>query len=382
MWTIHEPGPPAASTQRTLRADRRASPCRRWSCWPPSRSTCSSTPPWSVTSAGCRWPRSPSAAASCRSRPGSARVLAYGTTGRAARRFGAGDRAAAVAEGVQASWLALAAGVALALLAQVVAGPLTRRAGRRPGDRRRPPPSWLRIAALGAPGLLLALGRQRLDARRAGHPPTAASTCSAPTCSPPCSARCWSTRPGWAWPARRSPTSIAQTLRRPAVPAGAGRRAGRRCGPRPAVIAPAARARPGPADPRRRLPGLLPVRRPRWRPASASRRSAPTRSPCSCGSSARSRWTRWRSPRSRWSAPRWAPATAPAARDARPPGRPCSAAVCGVAFAALIAGRRRRACRGWFSDDPAVHDAGDDRLAVVRRRCCRWPAWCSPSTAC
>src|SRR3954466_10181098 len=35
-------------------------------------------------------------------------LMAYGTTGRAARRFGAGDRAGAVAEGVQASWLALA----------------------------------------------------------------------------------------------------------------------------------------------------------------------------------------------------------------------------------------------------------------------------------
>ena len=36
-------------------------------------------------------------------------LLAYGTTGRAARRFGAGDRAGAVAEGVQASWVALTA---------------------------------------------------------------------------------------------------------------------------------------------------------------------------------------------------------------------------------------------------------------------------------
>src|ERR1700760_4611041 len=34
-------------------------------------------------------------------------VLAYGTTGRAARFFGAGKRDEAVAEGVQASWLAL-----------------------------------------------------------------------------------------------------------------------------------------------------------------------------------------------------------------------------------------------------------------------------------
>ncbi|MCM0678693.1 MATE family efflux transporter, partial [Micromonospora phytophila] len=38
-------------------------------------------------------------------------VVAYGTTGRSARRFGAGDRASAVAEGVQASWLALGVGV-------------------------------------------------------------------------------------------------------------------------------------------------------------------------------------------------------------------------------------------------------------------------------
>src|SRR5688572_845279 len=50
-------------------------------------------------------------------------VMAYGTTGRSARRFGAGDRAAAVAEGVQASWLAFGVGLALAVGAQVAAGP-------------------------------------------------------------------------------------------------------------------------------------------------------------------------------------------------------------------------------------------------------------------
>src|ERR671920_1705135 len=53
-------------------------------------------------------------------------LMAYGTTGRAARRFGAGDRTAAVAEGVQASWLALATGALLVLLAQLFADPLTR----------------------------------------------------------------------------------------------------------------------------------------------------------------------------------------------------------------------------------------------------------------
>ena len=50
-------------------------------------------------------------------------LMAYGTTGRAARRFGAGDRSAAVSEGVQASWLALGTGVLLALVVQVVAAP-------------------------------------------------------------------------------------------------------------------------------------------------------------------------------------------------------------------------------------------------------------------
>lgn len=82
-------------------------------------------------------------------------LMAYGTTGRAARRFGAGDRPAAVLEGVQTSWLALTGGVVLALLAQVGAGPL---ASVLAGDATtaHAAAGWLRIAALGAPGLLLA----------------------------------------------------------------------------------------------------------------------------------------------------------------------------------------------------------------------------------
>ncbi|MEV0395629.1 MATE family efflux transporter [Polymorphospora rubra] len=82
-------------------------------------------------------------------------VMAYGTTGRAARRYGAGDRAAAVAEGVQASWLALAVGVAVALAMQVVAGPLAH-AVAGGGEVADAAAQWMRIAALGAPGLLLA----------------------------------------------------------------------------------------------------------------------------------------------------------------------------------------------------------------------------------
>jgi putative MATE family efflux protein len=82
-------------------------------------------------------------------------LMAYGTTGRSARRFGAGDRQAAVVEGVQASWLALGLGVLLALLAQAGAEPLCQALAGDPTTAAAAA-GWLRIAALGAPGLLLA----------------------------------------------------------------------------------------------------------------------------------------------------------------------------------------------------------------------------------
>jgi putative MATE family efflux protein len=82
-------------------------------------------------------------------------LMAYGTTGRAARRFGAGDRTAAVAEGVQASWLALCTGGLLVLLAQIFADPLTRVLAADPAAAEAAA-GWLRIASFGAPGLLLA----------------------------------------------------------------------------------------------------------------------------------------------------------------------------------------------------------------------------------
>jgi Na+-driven multidrug efflux pump len=50
--------------------------------------------------------------------------LSYGTTARAARYFGADDRAAAVREGVQATWLALGLGAMIAVLVQAAALPL------------------------------------------------------------------------------------------------------------------------------------------------------------------------------------------------------------------------------------------------------------------
>ncbi len=84
-------------------------------------------------------------------------ILAYGTTGRAARRFGAGQRSQAVAEGVQASWLALGVGLLVAVGMQVLAEPLSRAlAGDNPAIWQDAA-SWLRVAALGAPGLMLAV---------------------------------------------------------------------------------------------------------------------------------------------------------------------------------------------------------------------------------
>lgn len=50
--------------------------------------------------------------------------LSYGTTARSSRLYGAGKRSAAVAEGVQATWVALAVGCAIAVLVWLLAQPL------------------------------------------------------------------------------------------------------------------------------------------------------------------------------------------------------------------------------------------------------------------
>lgn len=86
-------------------------------------------------------------------------VLAYGTTARAARRFGAGDRQGAVAEGVQGTWIALAAGLAMVALVQFLAGPLA----SLMGDDAAVAASaerWLRVAVFGAPFLLVTASGQ------------------------------------------------------------------------------------------------------------------------------------------------------------------------------------------------------------------------------
>jgi putative MATE family efflux protein len=81
--------------------------------------------------------------------------LAYGTTARAARRAGAGDRPGAVAEGVQATWLALLLGLLVIAVFEVLAGPLTRLMAGGAGPVASAGERWLRIACLGAPLLLV-----------------------------------------------------------------------------------------------------------------------------------------------------------------------------------------------------------------------------------
>ena len=81
--------------------------------------------------------------------------LAYGTTARAARRAGAGDRAGAVAEGVQATWLALALGVVVVVLLEALAGPLSRALAGGAGPVATAGAHWLRTACLGVPFLLV-----------------------------------------------------------------------------------------------------------------------------------------------------------------------------------------------------------------------------------
>ena len=96
--------------------------------------------------------------------------LSYGTTARTARLHGAGRRADAVAEGVQATWLAITIGVVLIGVGQLLARPVADvLAG--PGDVADAAVSWLRIALLGTPCVLVTMAgngwmRGVQDARR------------------------------------------------------------------------------------------------------------------------------------------------------------------------------------------------------------------------
>jgi MATE family, multidrug efflux pump len=90
--------------------------------------------------------------------------LSYGTTARAARHFGAQDRGSAVAEGVQATWLALGLGALIVVVVQAAAVPLVSAiSGTQPGGLAGAETiasaalSWLRIAILGAPAILVSM---------------------------------------------------------------------------------------------------------------------------------------------------------------------------------------------------------------------------------
>jgi putative MATE family efflux protein len=82
--------------------------------------------------------------------------LSYGTTARAARLHGAGRRGDAVGEGVQATWLALAVGLLVLGVGQLVARPVAVALGDG-GAIAEAATSWLRVALFGAPMVLVTL---------------------------------------------------------------------------------------------------------------------------------------------------------------------------------------------------------------------------------
>lgn len=85
--------------------------------------------------------------------------LSYGTTARAARKFGAGDRTGAVAEGIQASWVAVAVGSVLAVAVYVSAAPVTGWLTGGSGYVADEAAQWLRVTSLSViPALLTMAG--------------------------------------------------------------------------------------------------------------------------------------------------------------------------------------------------------------------------------
>nr|WP_233544009.1 MATE family efflux transporter [Salinisphaera sp. Q1T1-3] len=82
--------------------------------------------------------------------------LSYGTTARTSRLYGANRRAEAVAEGTQASWLAVAVGLLVVLLGEFFAHDLSMLLAGK-SDVAAASAEWLRIALLGAPAILVTL---------------------------------------------------------------------------------------------------------------------------------------------------------------------------------------------------------------------------------
>jgi putative MATE family efflux protein len=82
--------------------------------------------------------------------------LSYGTTARAARFYGSGDRDAAVREGVQATWLAVGLGLLIIAVVEAAAVPMVAAISGDAAIADAALP-WLRIAILGAPAILISL---------------------------------------------------------------------------------------------------------------------------------------------------------------------------------------------------------------------------------
>jgi putative MATE family efflux protein len=82
--------------------------------------------------------------------------LAYGTTGTVARLLGAGDERGAAHQGVQAMWLAVSIGVALAVVGFAAARPAVALMGAAP-EVEPFALTYLRISLLGVPSLMLVL---------------------------------------------------------------------------------------------------------------------------------------------------------------------------------------------------------------------------------
>jgi putative MATE family efflux protein len=86
--------------------------------------------------------------------------LEYGTTARAARLYGAGESEAALDAGVQATWLAVGLGIVVLLLVELLAGPALELLAGGSTPAQQQALTWLRIAALGSPFVLVTAAAQ------------------------------------------------------------------------------------------------------------------------------------------------------------------------------------------------------------------------------
>lgn len=82
--------------------------------------------------------------------------LAYGTTSVVARQLGAGNRAGAIAAGIDGTWLAVGLGAVTAAVVAVAAGPICRLFGASP-EALGHAVTYLRISAISIPAMLVVL---------------------------------------------------------------------------------------------------------------------------------------------------------------------------------------------------------------------------------